>query len=84
MNGNKIQSIISSFTCIFIIFKSNVIFPLLQIFELFDKMAKIKTSKAILMNNSNVLLKTAIITKILFQISHGNPLKIGCSSFTII
>ena len=41
----------------------------------FDKMAKFKTIKTIVMKRSDVVLKTAIITKILFQLWHGNHLK---------
>ena len=41
----------------------------------FDKMAKFKTIKTIVMKRSDVVLKTAIITKILFQLWHGNRLK---------
>ena len=41
----------------------------------FDKMAKFKTIKTIVMKRSDVVLKTAIITKILFQPWHGNHLK---------
>ena len=59
-----------------IFLKSNVAFLLLQTFELFDKMAKIKTIKTIFMNHSDLLLKTVIITKILLQLSHGNHLKL--------
>ena len=58
--------------------KSNVAFLLLQTFEIFDKMAKVKTIKTIFMNSSDVLLKTAINTNILLQLSHGHFLKIGC------
>ena len=47
--------------------KSNVAFLLLQTFEIFDKMAKIKTM-TIFMNSSDVLLKTSINTKILLQL----------------
>ena len=57
----KYKSIISTFTWKF--FKIKCSFLLLQTFELFDKMAKIKTIKTILMNSSDVVLKTAIITK---------------------
>ena len=49
---------------------SNVVFLLLQTFEIVDKMAKIKTIKTIFMNSSDVLLKTAINTKILLQLSY--------------
>ena len=48
---------------------------LLQTFELFDKMANIKTIETIFMKCSDVLLKTEIISKILLQLSHGNHLK---------
>ena len=57
---------------------SNVVFLLLQTFEIFDKMAKIKTIKTIFMNSSDVLLKTAINTNTLLQLSHGHFSKIGC------
>ena len=50
--------------------KSNVAFLLLQTFEIFDKIAKIKTIKTIFMNSSDVLLKIAINTNILIQLSH--------------
>ena len=72
-NRNKFKSIIANFTWKFL--KSNVVFLLLQTFELFDKMANIKTIKTILMKCSDVLLKTEIISKILLQLSHGNHLK---------
>ena len=52
--------------------KSNVAFLLLQTFEIFDKIAKIKTVKTIFMNSSDVLLKIAINTNILLQLSHGH------------
>ena len=69
-NRNKYKRIIATFTWNFL--KSNVVFLLLQTFKIFDKMAKIKTIKTIFMNNSDVLLKTAINTKILLQLSHGH------------
>ena len=50
--------------------KSNVAFLLLQTFEIFDKMAKVKIVKTIFMNSSDVLLKIAINTNILIQLSH--------------
>ena len=59
-------------------FKSNEAFLLLKTFEIFDKMAKIKTIKTIFMNSSDVLLKTAINTNTLLQLSQGHFLKIGC------
>ena len=52
--------------------KSDVAFLLLQTFEIFDKMAKIKTIKTIFMNSSDMLLKTAININILLQLSHGH------------
>ena len=55
--------------------KSNVAFLLLQTFEIFDKIAKIKTIKTIFMNSSDVLLKIAINTNILIQLSHRHFLK---------
>ena len=55
--------------------KSNVAFLLLQTFEIFDKIAKIKTIKTIFMNSSDVLLKIAINTNILIQLSHRHFFK---------
>ena len=55
--------------------KSNVAFLLLQTFEIFDKMAKVKTIKTIFMNSSDVLLKIAINTNILIQLSHRHFFK---------
>ena len=62
---------------------SNVVFLLLQTFEIFDKMAKIKTIKTIFMNSSDMLLKTAININILLQLSHGHFFK-NRMSFTIV
>ena len=53
-----------------IFLKSNVAFLLLQTFEIFNKIAKIKTIKTIFMNSSDVLVKIAINTNILLQLSH--------------
>ena len=58
-----------------IFLKSNVAFLLLQTFEIFDKIAKIKTIKTIFMNSSDVLLKIAINTNILIQLSHRHFFK---------
>ena len=55
--------------------KSNVAFLLLQTFEIFDQIAKIKTIKTIFMNSSDVLLKIAINTNILIQLSHRHFFK---------
>ena len=64
-------------------FKSNEAFLHPQTFEIFDKMAKIKTIKTIFMKSSDMLLKTAINTNILLQLSHGHFLK-NRMSFTIV
>ena len=63
------------------IFKSNVVFLLLQTFE---KMAKINTIKTILMNSSNVLLKNSDKFKNIIAVSTGKFLKLRYSSFTVI
>ena len=64
--------------------KSNVAFLLLQTFEIFDKIAKIKTIKTIFMNSSDVLLKIAINTNILIQLSHRHFKKKNRMSFTFV